>query len=626
MCGIVGAFHYRGGHASPELVARQTALLRHRGPDDQGVWSSADVAFGHRRLAIVGCGVSGHQPVCNEDGSCWLTFNGELYGWRQQRRELVARGHRMRGTSDAELALHLYEDHGEALLAQLRGEFAFAIFDRSRRRLLLARDRVGVKPLYYHDDGNRVVFASELKALLLDPSVPRDVDEEAILEYLTFQYVPAPRTIWKGVSKLPPGHRLICDAAGVRLEPYWEFPLGSDSALSEEDAADRLLELLEEAVRLRLDAHTSIGAALSGGIDSSSVVALMARVAPGRISTFSIGFTDAGFDELAEARAVASQFGTDHHEAVVEPRALDGLPHLIWGLDEPFADASILPTYYLARLASSKVKAIVSGDGGDETFAGYRTYRAAARHQRLGLIPRALRRWIGAGAARFHSRHSLGRRLRRVPMSVLDRHLEAMANFPPAELEPLLAPALRELHQRSDPFRASRECHARAARQIGEVPALLHLDAATYMADDVLKKVECAAMLNSLEVRVPLLDHRLLEFVARLPFHFKWRNGTSKWLLRRGMKDLLPERTLTRAKRGFTVPLERWFGGRFGQLVRETLLDPRARRRGWFDTQRIESLVRAGSARNTQQLWSLVCLELWAQSYLDRGRPDPVRA
>lgn len=617
VCGIVGAFHYRSGHPSRELVARQTELLRHRGPDDEGFWSDGDVAFGHRRLSIVGPGRSGHQPVRNEDGSCWAVFNGELYGWRDVRRALVSRGHRLRCTGDAELLLHLYEDHGDDFVDQLRGEFAFALFDCHRRRLLLVRDRVGVKPLYYHDDGKRVAFASELKALLLDPSVPRDVDERAILDYLTFQYVPAPRTIWRGVRKLLPGHRLVCDARGVHIEPYWTLPIERQIEASDDAIAEQLHFLLEEAVRLRLDAHTPIGAALSGGIDSSAVVALMSCVASGPVRTFSIGFGEPRFDELEHARLIARQFGTDHHEHVVEPRALDLLPQLIWGLDEPFADPSILPTYCLSRLASSSVKAILSGDGGDEAFAGYRTYAAAIRHERLLRMPGAVRRAIGAAASGLGPDHPLGRRIRRIPMSVLDRHLEAMSTFPPRELESLLGPRLLEVRRIEDPLAASRERHRRAAAEIGDVPALLHLDTHTYLADDVLRKVECASMLNSLEVRVPLLDHRVLEFVSRLPFRFKRRGETSKWILKRALKDLLPSATLARSKKGFTVPLEHWFGGRFGELARATLLDPRARRRGWLDHEQLERRVLAGPARDAQQVWSLVCLELWAQCHLD---------
>ena len=565
--------------------------------------------------------------MCNEDGSCWLTLNGEIYDWRALRAALLARGHRVRGTGDAELLLHLYEEHGNALMPHLRGEFAFALFDRRARTLLLARDRVGVKPLYYHDDGHRLVFASEMKALLLDPSVPREVDEQAIIDFLAWQYVPGPGTIWKGVKKLPPGHILTCGADGCRLERYWTLPVSPDENVVEAEAPERLFGLLDDAVRVRLDADAPIGAALSGGIDSSTVVALMSRASARRVKTFCIGFAEEDFSELRHARAVARHLGTDHHELVVTPRALETLPRLVWGLDEPFADASILPTYYLSQMARSQVTVLISGDGGDETLAGYKTYPAALRHQSRGHLPALVRQMIGAASHGLPPAHPMGRRIRRIPMTVLERHLEAMTTFPPRELAPLLAPGLRSLLRARDPYAASREIHARAALEIGEVPALLNLDAETYMPDDVLKKVECASMLNSLEVRVPFLDHQVIEYVARLPFRFKWRDGVSKWILKQSMKALLPASTLRRAKKGFTVPLERWFGDGFDRLVRETLLDSRARRRGWLDTARVEHLVRNRSRGSSgQQLWSLVCLELWAQCYLDQAFAGGVEA
>lgn len=377
MCGIVGVMHYRGDQAVPELVERQAAIMKHRGPDDGGLKWEGGVAVGHRRLSIVDPSPGGHQPMTNEDGTLWLTFNGELYGWRELRRELTRRGHRFRGSSDAEILLHLYEDHGDALMQHLRGEFAFALYDRRARRLLMARDRVGVKPLYYHDNGTRLVFASELKALLLDPSVPRVVDEQAILEYLVFLYVPAPRTIWRDIRKLQPAHLLICDQEGTREERYWSMPVAPEPERPEAEYCERLRELLEASVRSRMIADVPVGAFLSGGIDSSTVVALMAQASTEPIKTFCVGFEEQDFSELEHARLVARHLGTDHHEFIVRPRALEVLPYLIWGLDEPFADASIIPTYYVSQMAHASVKTVLSGDGGDEIFAGYKTYASA---------------------------------------------------------------------------------------------------------------------------------------------------------------------------------------------------------------------------------------------------------
>ncbi len=347
MCGINGEFWYRGGTADAARVRAQARVQRHRGPDDAGVWAEGPVALGHRRLSIVDLSPGGHQPMANEDGSVRVVYNGELYNWPEIMPELAARGHRFRGRSDTEMLLHLWEEKGEALLGDLRGMFAFALHDARRGVLLLARDRAGKKPLYWHDDGRRIAFASELKALLADPSVPRETDPAAIADYLTFQYVPAPGSIFAGVRKLEAAHALVCDANGPRVARYWELPFETDRGLSEDDAVRGLRDRLSEAVRVRLMSDVPLGAFLSGGIDSSAVVALMAQVSSTRVKTYSVGFEDSDRSELPHARAVAAHLGTEHHELVVRPRALELLPRLVWGLDEPFADASMVPTFHV---------------------------------------------------------------------------------------------------------------------------------------------------------------------------------------------------------------------------------------------------------------------------------------
>jgi asparagine synthase (glutamine-hydrolysing) len=624
MCGINGVFHY--GEPVTADVARirqQASVMAHRGPDDAGVWSEGPVALGHRRLSIVDLSPGGHQPMANEDESLWVTYNGELYGWPETKAVLAARGHRFRGSSDTEALLHLYEEHGDGLLEHLRGMFAFALYDRPRRRMLIARDRLGIKPLYWHDDGRRLLFASELKALLLDPTVPREIDPEALVDYLTYQYVPSPRSIWKGIHKLPPAHALVCDAGGVRMRRYWSLPVTPDEGHSEEWYRERLRALLTEAVRLRLVADVPLGAFLSGGVDSSVVVALMTQAVREPVKTFSIGFEDQDFSELEHARRVARHLGTDHTEHIVRPQALTLLPRLVWQCDEPFADPSMIPTYYVAEMARREVTVALSGDGGDESYAGYVNYPWAQRYAALDRIPHPLRRLASFGARALHPDHALGRKLRRLSLSVVDRHLEAMAFFAPHELGSLVGPDLRAVLGRHDPFAEARMHHARAAAESGDVAGLLYLDAVTYMADDVLMKVDKTSMLNSLEVRVPLLDHRVLEFVARIPFAYKLRGGISKWILRECVRDLLPAETLARGKQGFGVPLERWFGADFGRLAREVLLDPRALGRGWLDPRAAERLLEGNGARDdrrARQVWSLVCLELWAQTYLDRAR------
>ncbi len=509
--------------------------------------------------------------------------------------------------------------------SHLRGMFAFALFDRPRRRLLLCRDRFGVKPLYYHDDGRRLVFASELKALMLDPSIPREVDERSIADYLTFQYVPAPGAIWRGVRKLPPAHLLVCDANGVRVERYWSLPTDVDAGHSLDYYRERLLSLLREAVRVRMVADVPLGAFLSGGIDSSAVVAMMQQIVSEPVKTFTIGFEEADFSEVEHARVVAKHLGTDHHELIVRPRALDLLPRLVWQMDEPFADASMIPSQYVSEMARRHVTVALSGDGGDETFGGYTTYTFARQYAAFDVVPRPLRKLLAWPANLLHPDHPVGRKLRRLPMCVVDRHLHVESVFPRPEMLAVLGSSLREVVLRHDPFREMRELHATAARELGELAALLQLDAQTYMIDDVMLKVDRTSMLHSLEAREPLLDHPLQEFAARIPFEFKLHGATGKWLLRESLRELLPEAILARSKQGFGVPLASWFGGGFDRLAREVLLDPRARARGWTDPAAIGRLLADTASRDdrrTKQIWTLTCLELWAQTYVDRAREE----
>lgn len=623
MCGINGVFHYRDGTPDLELVRRQARAQRHRGPDDADVWCEGPAALAQRRLAILDLSPAGHQPMPNEDRSVWITYNGELYNWPEVKPQLVARGHRLRGNSDTEMLLHLWEEKGPQLVDDLRGMFAFALFDTRRRTLLLARDRVGKKPLFWHDDGRRIAFASELKSLMLDPSVPREVDPRSIADFLTFQYVPNPQSVFHGVRKLPPGHRLVCDANGPRVERYWTLPVGTDPAIGPAEAVERLRELLAEAVRLRLMSDVPLGAFLSGGLDSSVVVALMARASSTPVKTFSIGFDVGELSELEHARAVARHLGTEHHELIVKPDALALLPKLVWGLDEPFADASMLPTYHVAEMARRHVTVALSGDGGDEAYAGYTTYGFARDYARLDAIPRPLRRLAALPARWLAPDDPLGRKLRRAGLDVADRHLEVVAHFPPRDLAGVLAPGLRERTRGHDPFREARTIHRRAAGAVGAVPALLHLDALTYMTDDVLVKVDRTSMLNSLEVRAPLLDHVVLEYVARLPFEYKLRGAVTKWALREVAKPLLPPAILQRGKQGFGVPLAHWFGAGFGALAREVLLDRRCRERGWLDPAGVERVLAGRDQRDdrrARQVFTLLVLELWARTWLDRPR------
>ena len=623
MCGINGVFWYAGGQADRELVRAQARAQRHRGPDDADVWCEGPVALGHRRLAVVDLSPGGHQPMANEDGTVRVVYNGEIYNWPQAKPELAARGHRFHGHSDTEMLLHLWEEKGANLVDDLRGMFAFALHDAKTSTLMLARDRVGKKPLFWHDDGRRIVFASELKALMIDASVPRDVDPRSIADYLTFQYVPSPQCIFSAVRKLPAGHRLVCDARGPRVERYWNLPFETDPRIDDAEAVEGLRERLREAVRVRLMSDVPLGAFLSGGLDSSAVVALMTQVSPTRVRTFSIGFEEEDRSELEHARAVAKHLGTDHEELVVKPHALELLPRLVWGLDEPFADASMVPTFHVSQMARRHVTVALSGDGGDEAFAGYSTYGWALDYAKLDLLPAPLRRLLALPANLLHPDHPLGRKLRRLAQPVALRHLEVMSHFTPRELAAVLGGTLAGRMPGHDPYAAATALHARAARTLGAVHALLPLDAMTYMTDDVLVKVDRTSMLNSLETRAPLLDQVVLEWVARLPFRMKYRDGVTKWALRECVKDLLPPAILARGKQGFGVPLDRWFEGSFGTLAREVLLDRRARERGWLDPAAVEHVLADSDLRDerrAKQVFTLVCLELWAQCWIDRPR------
>ena len=628
MCGINGVFWYGGGTADPALVRAQAQAQRHRGPDDSGLWAEGPAALGHRRLAIVDLSPGGHQPMANEDGSVHVVYNGELYNWPEVMPQLAARGHRFRGRADTEMLLHLWEERGPELVHELRGMFTFALYDSKQRTLLLARDRAGKKPLYWHDDGRRIVFASELKSLLVDPSVPRDVDPKAIADFLTFQYVPAPGSILNGIRKLAAGHRLVCDAAGPRVERYWTLPFETDRTITPEQAVEGLRERLREAVRVRLMSDVPLGAFLSGGVDSSAVVAFMTQVSTTRVKTYSIGFGEAGYSELEHARAVATHLGTEHHELVVRPRALELLPRLVWGMDEPFSDPSMVPTFHVSEMARHHVTVALSGDGGDEAFAGYSTYPWARSYARLDVWPYALRRLFALPAGALPAEHALGRRLRRLGMRAVDRHLEIMSHFPPRELSAVLSPGLRDALRGHDPWARAREIHARAARGLrDDVAALTALDELTYMTDDVLVKVDRTSMLNSLETRAPLLDHHVLEFASRLPLELKLRGDVSKWVLRESVRPYLPAGILERGKQGFGVPLERWFAGDFGRLAREVLGDRRARERGWLDSAEVERVLAGRGLEpdvRAKRVFTLVCLELWAQCYLDRPRASLV--
>jgi asparagine synthase (glutamine-hydrolysing) len=560
--------------------------------------------------------------MANEDETVWIVFNGEIFNFPELRRELEAAGHVFRTRSDTECIVHLYEEHGpEGCASRLVGQFAFAIWDDRKRRLFLARDHLGIKPLFIHATSERILFASEIKAILEDDSIERSIDSAALVDYLTYFYVPAPATIFRGIEKLPAAHYLTWEAGRITRSRYWEapfrFPRETGSGpRSEDEAAERLEAILRESVRSQLMSDVPLGAFLSGGIDSSIVVGLMAELTNRPVQTFTIGFREAAYNEIEPARRVAEQHRTEHRELIVDPDSLEVLPRLARQLDEPFADASAIPTYYLCRMAREHVTVALSGDGGDEGFAGYRRYRWALKYARFDGLPAGLRRLAGAAFARLGLRGRLAEAARRMALDPASRYADLFGYMSDGSARSLLSPDLARVAASRPAGALIRELHDRAA-STDYLTRLQYIDVESYLPDDILVKTDRMSMLNSLEVRVPLLDHRVIEYSATL--EPSWRLG--KRILKKAAGRLLPPDLLDRPKTGFGVPLKHWFRGDWDGYVRDLLLGKRSRERGLYDARSIESLIEKRSAtasRVTNSLYALVMLEEWCRQYLDQ--------
>jgi len=617
MCGIAGIVAPHGSIPSQAALEAMGLALAHRGPDDAVVETHGRAGFSFRRLSIIDV-AGGRQPLSGESGDCHVVLNGEIYNHLDLRRDLERRGHRFRTRSDVECVVHGYEEFGDAVVGKLRGMFALALWDGPRQRLLLARDRLGKKPLHYREAGGGLRFASEIQGLLADPAVPRAPDSAALHDYLTYQYVPAPATAFEGIRKLPPAHLLVFEDGRSRVERYWSLRFQPVLRVDAEEAAAEVRRLLRDAVTVRLMSEVPLGAFLSGGLDSSAVVALMAESGP--VKTFSVGFEEEAFDELPYARLVADRYATDHHEFVVRPRAVDVLPRLVEHYGEPFADSSALPTYYLARATAGHVTVALNGDGGDELFAGYDRYRALGAYEALARVPsadagaRALARGLGQrGPARVR------RFLHAVSARPEESYARTMSYFSPEEKHALYSDEMRARVAGRDSYRVLYD-----AFQASDAPDLLgrtlHADTLTYLPGDLLVKVDIASMAVGLEGRSPLLDHPLVEFAARLPSGLKLRRGRGKHVLRRAVADLLPPRVLARRKKGFGVPVDRWFRGELREMLADVLLSPRAAARPFFRPEEVRRLCDdhlAGRRDRGNQLWALLMLELWARRFLD---------
>ena len=629
MCGICGTVCLDGGPDPGSGVDRMLRALAHRGPDADGQWSNGTCTLGHRRLSIIDLSDAGRQPLTNEDGTLWLTFNGEIYNFQALRQELERAGHAFRSHTDSEVVVHAYEEWGTAAVSRFRGMFAFALWDTRRRRLWLARDRVGKKPLVYAQVGDRFVFASEIQALLAHPAVPRDVDPQAIHDYFALGYVPAPRSAFAHIRKLRPGHTMtldLCAADGrARTETtrYWNLAYQPKRPLSFEDAGAALRETLTEAVRIRMISDVPLGAFLSGGIDSSIVVGLMAGISSRPVRTFSIGFSDQRFDEREAARRVAERWATDHQELVVDPDAAAVVPTLVRHFGEPFADSSALPTYYVAKMTRSAVTVALTGDGGDESFAGYRRYRAHRMAERLAGIPGAMP--AAAAAGRLLRAPADGRSrsagLRRFLAGVGDRSATRYARWIGASnghLDPDARAVFYREEFRRDLAGADNENPLEPlfveASALDPVDAAMQVDVHSYLPDDLLVKVDIASMANSLEARAPLLDQHVMELAAALPTEFKLRGSLSKRILKAAFSDILPPENVKRPKQGFGVPIGAWFRGPLRELAGDTFLARDAAIARYLEPHAVRRCMDAhvaGHADNGYLLWNFLMLELW---------------
>lgn len=626
MCGIAGFFQSDNSMSPVErrgLIGRMCDVITHRGPDDAGYYVENGLAIGMRRLSIIDV-ATGHQPISNEDGSIWIVFNGEIYNFAALRADLIARGHVFRTRTDTETIIHLYEEEGERCVERLRGMFGFAIWDSRKNKLFIARDRTGKKPLHYTVTNGSFVFGSEIKSLLQFPGIERRANPEAISDYLSFGYVPDPATAFLGIHKLPAGHTLTFQDGRVTTRPYWDFNYaGNDHSPEQPESfyVERLRELIEDAVRVRLISEVPLGAFLSGGVDSSTVVAMMARASDQPVKTFSIGFSEASHDELKYARLTAERYKTDHHEFIVTPDVCRLVEEIVWHHDEPFADASSVPTYVVSKLAREHVTVVLSGDGGDELFAGYERYLVHQGRQRFERIPRWLRRGVMLPISQALPRAVYGKQfLRNVSLEGGARFVDSLFYFGEAAKRSLLSGSVQKRlngHNSSESF----EQIFAAPASTNQIDRLLYLDSKTYLPGDILTKVDRMSMAHSIEARVPLLDRELIDFVQTIPASFKLRGQTTKHILKQAMAGLIPDEIVNRPKMGFGVPLRKWLNNELREMLHDTLTDATARQRGLLDPRAVQALLdehERGRRDNSLHLWGLMNLELWHRSFIDR--------
>lgn len=650
MCGICGEINLNKQGIRADVMRKMCDVIAYRGPDDEGMvfikgdqyvemkkpsellakGNGFEVGLGHRRLSIIDLSEAGHQPMCNEDGRIWIVFNGEIYNFQEIKERLEKKGHFFKSKSDTEVILHSYEEWGVECLSHFRGMFAFAIWDSRLQQLFMARDRLGKKPLVYFRKNGHFVFASEIKALLQVPDVERKVNDIAIHHYLTYQYVPSPDTIFEGMQKLPPAHYLLYDRKGnLKIERYWKLHFNSTHQTYPDlqELHDRIRTELEESVRLRLISDVPLGAFLSGGVDSSLIVGIMTRLSEKPVKTFSIGFEEKEFDELSYARIVANYFSTEHHEFIVKPDAIEMLPKLVWHYNEPFADSSAIPTYYVASLTKDFVKVVLTGDAGDENFAGYPRYLRSKWVALFTKIPKKLRKDLIPEFLRiFSSLHWREKTLNRLA-DFMEKLSSNQARNYSEQIKFFNAEEKKDIY--NEEFSKTLEHIDSVDYLIAKieelktddlVDKLLYADINSYLPEDLLVKVDIATMANSLEARIPFLDHRFMEMVAGIPSKLKLRGMKSKFILKTAFKDFLPAPILKRGKMGFGVPISKWFRNELKEYVYEILLDPKTLNRGYFKGEGIERLLNDHIELHydhSARIWALLVLEMWFRIFMD---------
>lgn len=626
MCGIAGAAWTPGAEPlSAGILKRMSDSISHRGPDDEGFHlDPAGVALAHRRLSIIDL-AGGHQPLCNEDGTVWIVFNGEVYNYRELRERLGH--HQFRTNSDTEVMVHLYEEMGIDCVREFRGMFAFAIWDQRKRRLFLARDRMGQKPLVYRRESGRLLFASEAKALLQVPGVPRAVQPTALHDYLVYQYVPGPATIYDGISKLPPAHYAVFEEGKFEIGRYWDPELDREDPLPFEEYRHCLRQTLTEAVQLRLRSDVPLGAFLSGGIDSTAVVGLMQELSERPVQTFSIGFPVTGFDETEFARTAADHLGTEHREFKVTPNCVEILPHLVWHHDEPFADSSAIPTFYLSKVTRDHVTVALTGDGGDELFAGYPRASTYAQLTGWGKLPWPLPRllasrvwdWLPSTGTEQSVTRKIQHRLAMLRESPQRRYLNWVRLVRASVLQDLYTEEFKDHLRGHDECAPILDAFARCSTR-DPLTQGTFVDMLTYLPGALLAKVDIASMAYALEARSPMLDHHVVELAARMPAECKVRGPVRKRVLLEACHDLFPTSISRRGKMGFCVPLDHWFRHDLREMVHDLLLDSRSIQRGYFRRDRVERLLeehQRGQWRHGDTLWALLFLETWHRMFMD---------